>query len=78
LKFNGTGTRGFSIKLEIHGKHEISLCTIYRNKTIDFSLKRWEYMNRNLPNLMSMVESVGIIDKDQINLKNIVRIFAAR
>lgn len=40
LKFNGTGTRGFSIKLEIYGKGEISLCTIYRNKTIDFSLKR--------------------------------------
>lgn len=40
LKFNGTGARGFSIKLEIHGKGEISLCTIYRNKTIDFSLKR--------------------------------------
>ena len=40
LKFNGTGTRGFSIKVEIQGKGEISLCTIYRNKTIDFSLKR--------------------------------------
>lgn len=40
LKFNGTGTRGFSIKLDIQGKGEISLCTIYRNKTIDFSLKR--------------------------------------
>lgn len=40
LKFNGTGTRGFSIKLEIQGKGEISLCTIYKNKTIDFSLKR--------------------------------------
>ena len=40
LKFNGTGTRGFSIKLEIQGKGEISLCTIYRNRTIDFSLKR--------------------------------------
>lgn len=40
LKFNGTGTTGFSIKLEIQGKGEISLCTIYRNKTIDFSLKR--------------------------------------
>lgn len=40
LKFYGTGTRGFSIKLEIQGKGEISLCTIYRNKTIDFSLKR--------------------------------------
>lgn len=40
LKFNGTGTRGFSIKLEIQGKGEISLCTIYKNKTIYFSLKR--------------------------------------
>lgn len=40
LKFNGTGSRGFSIKLEIQVKGEISLCTIYRNKTIDFSLKR--------------------------------------
>ena len=40
LKFYGTGTKGFSIKLEIKGKSEISLCTIYRNKTIDFSLKR--------------------------------------
>lgn len=40
LKLNGTGARGFSIKLEIQGKGEISLCTIYRNKTIDFSLKR--------------------------------------
>jgi len=27
LKFHGTGTRGFSIKLEIQGKGEISLCT---------------------------------------------------
>lgn len=40
LKFNGTGTRGFSIKLEVKGKSEISLCTIYRNKTIDFAIKR--------------------------------------
>ncbi|MCR3922710.1 MAG: PD-(D/E)XK nuclease family protein [Firmicutes bacterium] len=40
FKFNGTGTRGFSIKVEIAGKGEISLCTIYRNKIIDFSLKR--------------------------------------
>lgn len=40
LKFNGKGTRGFSIKLETHAKGEISLCTIYRNKTIDFSYKR--------------------------------------
>jgi uncharacterized protein YfbU (UPF0304 family) len=40
LKFYGTGTRGFSIKVDIIGKTEISLCTIYRNRTIDFSLKR--------------------------------------
>lgn len=40
LKFYGTGTKGFSIKLEIPGKGEISLCTIYRNKIIDFSIKR--------------------------------------
>lgn len=40
LKFNGTGTRGFSIKLEIENNGEISLCTIYNNKTIEFSLKR--------------------------------------
>ncbi len=40
LKFNGTGSRGFSIKLEIKGKGEISLCTIYRNRIIDFSLTR--------------------------------------
>jgi hypothetical protein len=40
LKLNGTGGIGFSIKLEIKGKGEISLCTIYRNKTIEFSLKR--------------------------------------
>jgi hypothetical protein len=40
LQFYGTGTRGFSIKLEVIGKGEISLCTLYRNKVIDFSLKR--------------------------------------
>jgi hypothetical protein len=40
LKFNGKGTRGFSIKLEISGKSEISLCTINKNKTIDFSIRR--------------------------------------
>lgn len=40
LKFNGTGTRGFSIKLEIKTSGEISLCTVYSNKTIEFSLKR--------------------------------------
>jgi hypothetical protein len=40
LKFNGTGIKGFSIKLEIRKKGEISLCTIYRNRRIDFSVKR--------------------------------------
>ncbi|CEO24185.1 PD-(D/E)XK nuclease family protein [Paraclostridium sordellii] len=40
LKFNGTGTRGFSIKLGIENIGEISLCTIFNNKTIEFSLKR--------------------------------------
>ena len=40
LRFNGTGTSGFSIRVDIEGKGEISLCTLYRNKVIDFSLKR--------------------------------------
>ncbi len=40
LSLNGTGTSGFSIRVEIKGKEEISLCTLYRNKLIDFSLKR--------------------------------------
>lgn len=40
LRLNGTGTRGFSVKLEVIDKGEISLCTLYRNKTVDFSLKR--------------------------------------
>ena len=40
LRFNGTGTSGFSIRVDVEGKGEISLCTLYRNKAIDFSLKR--------------------------------------
>lgn len=40
LQFYGTGTSGFSIKVEIKGKGKISLCTLYRSKVIDFSLKR--------------------------------------
>jgi hypothetical protein len=40
LRFYGTGTRGFSIKVEVKNKGEISLCTLYRNKLIEFSLKR--------------------------------------
>jgi hypothetical protein len=38
--FNGTGSRGFSIKLGIKEKGEISLCTLWANKTIEFSLMR--------------------------------------
>jgi hypothetical protein len=40
LRLFGTGTRGFSVKLEVLDKGEISLCTLYRNKTVDFSMKR--------------------------------------
>jgi len=40
LRFNGTGTSGFSIRADIEGKGEISMCTLYRNKVVDFSLKR--------------------------------------
>lgn len=40
LLFNGTGTRGFSVRVNILGRGEISLCTIWGNKTIEFSLKR--------------------------------------
>lgn len=38
--FNGTGSRGFSIKVRIKAKGEISLCTLWANKTIEFSLMR--------------------------------------
>ena len=38
--FNGTGSRGFSIKVGIKEKGEISLCTLWANKTIEFSLMR--------------------------------------
>ncbi|MHB9094360.1 MAG: hypothetical protein ACYC21_06780, partial [Eubacteriales bacterium] len=40
LLLNGTGTRGFSIRVGITGKGSISLCTLWSNKTIEFSLKR--------------------------------------
>jgi hypothetical protein len=40
LRLFGTGTRGFSVKLEVLDKGEISLCTLYRNKTVEFSLIR--------------------------------------
>lgn len=38
--FNGTGSRGFSIKVRIKTKGEISLCTLWANRTIEFSLMR--------------------------------------
>jgi hypothetical protein len=40
LRLYGTGTRGFSIRLEVIDKGEISLCTLWRNKQIEFSLRR--------------------------------------
>lgn len=40
LKLFGTGSRGFSLKVKIIGDNEISLCTIWCDKTIDFSLER--------------------------------------
>ncbi len=40
LRLYGTGTRGFSIKLDVVDKGEISLCTLWRNKHIEFQLKR--------------------------------------
>lgn len=40
LLFNGTGSRGFSIKVNVIGKGMISLCTLWGNKTLEFSLKR--------------------------------------
>lgn len=40
LQLNGTGTRGFSIIVEVAGKGNVSLCTLWANKTIEISLKR--------------------------------------
>lgn len=40
LLLNGTGTRGFSIRVSIKEKGIISLCTLWANGTIEFSLKR--------------------------------------
>ena len=37
---NGTGTKGFSIKVKTLKKGEISLCGLRRNKTVEFSLRR--------------------------------------
>ncbi|MBS4022290.1 MAG: hypothetical protein KGZ79_07690 [Dethiobacter sp.] len=40
LQLNGTGSRGFSIRVNVQGKGIISLCTLWSNKTVEFSLKR--------------------------------------
>ena len=40
LKLYGTGGSGFSIKVNIIGGAEISLCTLRNNKTIEFALQR--------------------------------------
>jgi hypothetical protein len=40
LQLNGTGSRGFSIRVIVQGKGIISLCTLWSNKTVEFSLKR--------------------------------------
>lgn len=40
LRLYGKGTRGFSIKLEVIDKGEISLCTLWRNKLVEFMLRR--------------------------------------
>lgn len=40
LLLYGTGRRGFSIKTNIKRKGIISLCTLWANKKIDFSIKR--------------------------------------
>lgn len=40
LRLYGTRIRGFSIKLEVIEKGEISLCTLWRNKRVGFLLRR--------------------------------------
>ncbi|GAH00711.1 unnamed protein product, partial [marine sediment metagenome] len=40
LLLYGTGTKGFSIKVNVKKKGIISLCTLWTNKKIDFSIKR--------------------------------------
>lgn len=40
MVLHGTGSRGFSIKVPLKDKGTISLCTLWKNKTIEFSLKR--------------------------------------
>lgn len=40
LHFNGTGTRGFSLRANIVGRGAVSLCTLWSNGIIEFSIKR--------------------------------------
>ena len=40
LRIHGTGSRGFSIRVDVIDMGEISLCTLYGSKSIHFSLKR--------------------------------------
>ena len=40
LLLYGTGTKGFSIKVNIKRKGIISMCTLWANRKIDFSIKR--------------------------------------
>ncbi len=40
LLLHGTGSRGFSIKVTLKEKGTVSLCTIWANGTLEFSLKR--------------------------------------
>ena len=39
LLLYGSGTRGFSIKVNIKRKGTISMCTLWANKKVDFSIK---------------------------------------
>ncbi len=40
LRIHGTGSRGFSVRVDVLDMGEISLCTLYGSKSIHFSLKR--------------------------------------
>ena len=39
LLLYGTGTRGFSIRVNVKKKGNISMCVLWANKKIDFSVK---------------------------------------
>ena len=40
LELHGTGRSGFSIRVKVRNKGNISLCTLRKNKTIEFGLQR--------------------------------------